>query len=55
MERRGSRLSRRAFVLGAAGLGLLAGDGRLSAPPLFQTSPPFIESPTHSRQTVASG
>jgi putative tryptophan/tyrosine transport system substrate-binding protein len=29
MERRGSRLSRRAFVGGAAGLGLLAGCGRL--------------------------
>ena len=30
MERRGSRLSRRAFVVGAAGLGLVAGCGRLS-------------------------
>jgi putative ABC transport system substrate-binding protein len=29
MERRGSRLSRRQFALGAAGLGLLAGCGRL--------------------------
>jgi putative ABC transport system substrate-binding protein len=29
MERRGSRLSRREFVVGAAGLGLLAGCGRL--------------------------
>jgi hypothetical protein len=29
MERRGSRLSRRAFVTGTAGLGLLAGCGRL--------------------------
>src|SRR4051794_7297590 len=29
MERRGSRLSRRGFVLGAGGLGLLAGCGRL--------------------------
>jgi putative ABC transport system substrate-binding protein len=29
MDRRGSRLSRRVFVLGAAGLGLLAGCGRL--------------------------
>ena len=29
MERRGSRLSRRAFVGGAAGLGVLAGCGRL--------------------------
>src|SRR5436305_7766074 len=37
MERRGSRLSRRRFVVGAAGLGLLAGCGRLpgqaEAPP----------------------
>src|SRR5437764_55111 len=29
MERRGSRLSRRGFVVGAAGLGVLAGCGRL--------------------------
>src|SRR5215211_6501361 len=29
MERRGSRWSRRQFVVGAAGLGLLAGCGRL--------------------------
>src|SRR5262249_14920435 len=36
MERRGSRLSRRAFALGAAGLGLLAGCGR--AP--WQPAPP---------------
>jgi len=35
MERRGSRLSRRQFMVGAAGLGLLAGCGRLpwQAPP----------------------
>src|SRR6185369_7277110 len=32
MERRGSRLSRRQFVAGAAGLGLLAGCGRLPWP-----------------------
>src|SRR4051794_27891887 len=36
MERRGSRLSRRAFVGGAAGLGLVAGCGRLP----FQQPPP---------------
>src|SRR3954469_19399085 len=30
MERRGSRLSRRAFVVGAAGLGLVAGCARLT-------------------------
>src|SRR5215208_5630893 len=35
MDRRGSRLSRRAFVVGTAGLGLVAGCGRLpwQAPP----------------------
>jgi putative ABC transport system substrate-binding protein len=32
MERRGSRLSRRRFVVGTAGLGLVAGCGRLTAP-----------------------
>jgi putative ABC transport system substrate-binding protein len=37
MERRGSRLSRRQFVVGAAGLGLLAGCGRL--PGSAQPSP----------------
>ena len=36
MERRGSRLSRRAFVVGAAGLGLVAGCGRLP----WQAQPP---------------
>src|SRR3954451_5176491 len=36
------RLSRRQFVVGAGttGLGLLAGCGRLSVPPLFQPQPP---------------
>src|SRR3954453_20785113 len=32
MERRGSRLSRRQFVVGTAGLGLVAGCGRLPGP-----------------------
>src|SRR4051794_19565833 len=32
MERRGSRLSRRQFMVGAAGLGLVAGCGRLPWP-----------------------
>src|SRR5436309_3445634 len=36
MERRGSRLSRRTFVAGAAGLDLLAGCGRLP----WQAQPP---------------
>src|SRR5689334_14781806 len=36
MDRRGSRLSRRGFMVGAAGLGLLAGCGQLP----FAQSPP---------------
>src|SRR4051794_9509030 len=36
MERRGSRLSRRGFVVGAAGLGLVTGCGRLP----WQAHPP---------------
>ena len=38
MERHGSRLSRREFVVGAAGLGLLAGCGRLP----WQGQPPTV-------------
>src|SRR4051794_11607677 len=42
MERRGSRLSRRAFVLGAGTLGLVAGCGRLPWPAQAPTRVPRI-------------
>src|SRR5829696_7406788 len=42
MERRGSRLSRREFVVGAAGLGLVAGCGRLPWQPEPPPSTPRI-------------